>query len=60
MSENKKKEESNMNAIINAERPCTILESIEKSCQEVKLMRDGKIPKRSWSDFKKRMEEKNN
>ncbi len=57
MSKEIKKEESDMNAVMNIERPCTILESLEKSCQEVKLMRDGKIPKRSWSEFRKRIEE---
>lgn len=46
-----------MNTTMNVERPCTILESIEKSCQEVKLMREGKISKRSWNDFIKRMKE---
>lgn len=46
-----------MNATVNAERPCTIAESIKQSCQEVKLMRDGKIPKRSWQDFRKRIAE---
>ena len=55
MSQEKKKEESKMSAMLNVERPCTILESIEKSCQEVKLMREGKIPKRSWQDFRKQM-----
>ena len=44
-----------MNATMNMERPCTILESLEKSCQEVKLMREGKVPKRSWKDLKNRM-----
>lgn len=50
------KEESEMNATINIVRPCSIAESIKQSCQEVKLMREGKIPKRSWNDFTKRME----
>jgi len=45
-----------MNAKIMLERPCTISESIKQSCQEVKLMREGKIPKRSWKEFKQRME----
>lgn len=57
MSKEIKKEESYMDAAMNIKRPCTILESIEKSCQEVKSMREGKIPKRSWNDFKKRMKE---
>lgn len=55
MVEKKKEEESDMSATINMERPCTILESLEKSCQEVKQMREGKIQKRSWNDLKNRM-----
>lgn len=55
MGEKESKEESDMSATMNMERPCTILESLGKSCQEVKLMREGKIPKRSWKDLKNRM-----
>lgn len=57
MESEKKKEESEMNATLNVERPCTISESIKQSCQEVKLMREGKIPKRSWHEFRKRMKD---
>ncbi|MDO5408210.1 MAG: hypothetical protein Q4F28_12905 [Eubacteriales bacterium] len=46
-----------MNAMMDTQRPCTITESIKKSCQEVSLMRQGKLPKHSWADFRKRMEE---
>lgn len=56
MVEKNQKEESDMSAAANLNRPCTVLESIEKSCKEVKLMREGKIPKRSWNDFKKQIE----
>lgn len=42
------------------ERPCTILQSIVSSLEEVKMMRSGKISKRSWSDFVDRMKEDNN
>lgn len=56
MSENNVKGESEVNAILNSERPCTISESIKQSCKEVKLMREGKIPKRSWKQFKQQME----
>ena len=55
MCEEKKEEESDMSATMNIERPCPILESLEKSCQEVKMMREGKIPKRSCNDLKNRM-----
>lgn len=37
------------------ERPCTIAESIALSFKEVKMMRNGEIPKRSWTDFVERM-----
>ena len=57
MSQGKKEEELKMNATMNFERPCTISESIQQSCQEVKLMREGKIPKRSWQEFRQRMKE---
>lgn len=56
MSEEKKKEESEMSAIMNVERPCTIAESIMQSCKEVKLMRDGKIPKRSWRELRQQIQ----
>ena len=42
MSRTNKKEESEMNAVMDTARPCTIAESIKQSCQEVKLMREGK------------------
>ena len=32
-----------------------ILANLEESLKEMKLMREGKKPKRSWSDFKKLM-----
>ena len=32
-------------------RPCTISESITESLKEMKLMRDGSIPKRSLNDL---------
>ena len=34
-----------------------VLADLETSLKEVKLMRDGKKAKRSWSDFKKRMKD---
>ena len=47
LAEHSREEESKMNATVNVQRPCSISESIKQSCQEVKLMREGKIPKRS-------------
>lgn len=32
-------------------RYCSVHESIKQSCQEVKLMKSGKIAKISWNDF---------
>jgi hypothetical protein len=48
-----------MNGNINAERPCTIAESIKQSCQEVKLMRNGVVPKRSWKELKHQLISRN-
>lgn len=39
------------------ERPCTIAESISLSFKEMNMMRNGEIPKRSWSDFVERMKQ---
>ena len=39
------------------ERYCTVQESIIDSFTEVKLMREGKLPKRSWDDFVQRMKD---
>lgn len=50
------KEESEMSVILDVERPCTIAESIKYSCLEVKSMREGKVPKRSWKEFRQSME----
>ena len=46
-----KKEVDDMSTAALDERYCTIQESIIKSFKEVKLMRDGKLPKKSWKDF---------
>lgn len=40
------------------ERYCTVEESVKESLKEVKLMREGKIPKLNWRDsFAKLREE---
>lgn len=39
------------------ERYCTIEESIKESAKEVKLMREGKLPKRNWRDMFKELRE---
>lgn len=38
-----------MNATV--ERYIPIKKSLKDSCEEVKLMRNGKLPKKSWKDF---------
>lgn len=37
----------------NTTRYCSIEQSIIASCKQVKAMREGKSPKRSWKDCKK-------
>lgn len=32
-------------------RYCSVSQSLKQSCQEVKAMRAGKMPKTSWDDF---------
>jgi hypothetical protein len=39
----------NTNAL---QRPCTILQSIEESFNEVKLIREGKLPKKTWKELR--------
>ncbi len=45
------KEVDNMSTTTLDERYCTVQESIIESFKEVKLMREGKLPKKSWIDF---------
>ncbi len=45
------KEVDNMSTTTLDERYCTVQESIIESFKEVKLMREGKLPKKSWTDF---------
>lgn len=45
------KEVNTMSISMSNERYCTIQESIIESFKEVKLMREGKLPKKSWRDF---------
>lgn len=48
---NAEKEVDDMSIAALDERYCTIQESIIESFKEVKLMREGKLPKKSWKDF---------
>lgn len=36
------------------DRYCSVSQSLKQSCQEVKAMRAGKMPKTSWNDFIKK------
>jgi len=36
-------------------RYCTPSESLEQSLKEMKLIREGKIPKKSWNDLKEEL-----
>ena len=37
------------------ERYCSIEESLIESCKEMKLMREGKIPKKTWREFREEL-----
>lgn len=44
--------------MVDDKRYCTVEESVKESLKEVKLMREGKIPKLNWRDsFAKLREE---
>lgn len=44
------------------ERYCTVSESLEESLKQMKDMRNGKLPKKTWRQFRKELkeEDKNN
>lgn len=52
-----KKNVDDMSIVALDERYCTIQESIIESFNEVKLMQEGKLPKKSWKDFMDNKEE---
>ncbi len=37
------------------QRPCSVKDSIVQSCKEVKLMREGMLPKKSWKELKEEL-----
>lgn len=39
------------------ERYCTVRESLEESCKEMNLIREGKLPKKTWQELKKEIKE---
>ncbi|MEK3698031.1 MULTISPECIES: hypothetical protein [unclassified Paenibacillus] len=50
------KEEEKMEAII--ERPTTPAESLKKSLEDMKQIRQGKQPRKTWDDYIKEQKEK--
>ena len=53
------KEDDIMNAqAMGIERHCTIRESISESFKEIKLMQEGKLPKKTWDMYLKERENK--
>ena len=46
------------NVIDNEERYCTPYESLEQSFKEMKLMREGKLKKKSWDELKEEINNK--
>ena len=55
----KVKEDDVMNAqIMGIERHCTIKESISESFKEIKLMQEGKLPKKTWDAYLKERDSK--
>ena len=38
-------------------RYCTVQESLKESLEQMKLMREGKLPKTNWRDMLKEIEE---
>jgi hypothetical protein len=46
----KSKEEKDMNTVV--ERYCSVAESLEESLKQMKLMREGKLPKKTWDEMR--------
>jgi hypothetical protein len=53
MEKKERKGDDEMNIAI--ERPCSISDSLKQACEEVKLIRNGVLPKKSWKDFQKEL-----
>ncbi|MCM1184539.1 MAG: hypothetical protein NC337_14305 [Roseburia sp.] len=45
------KEVDDMGTAVSDERYCSVQESVVESFKEIKLMREGKLPKKTWKDF---------
>lgn len=52
--DSKDKEGEDMEKVI--ERPCTPAESLKQSLKEMKLIREGKLPRRNLDDFLNQLE----
>jgi hypothetical protein len=50
------KEANKMDTAI--KRPCSPIQSLEQAFKEMILIRSGKLPKRTWSEFKRELESK--
>lgn len=40
------------------DRHCTVAESLTESLKQMQLMRECKLPKKSWKDFKEELNKK--
>lgn len=38
------------------ERYCTVSQSVKESLQQMKLMREGKLPEKTWDEFLKELQ----
>lgn len=47
--------DEDMDALV--ERYCPVSESLEESLKEMKLMREGKLPKKSWREMFKELKD---
>ncbi len=47
--------EMDTNILQPVERYCSISESLKQSCAQVRAIRDGKLPKKSWREFKEEL-----
>ncbi len=50
------KEDEEMSTIL-VDKHLTLREALKEACKQMKLMREGTIPKETWSDFVKELEE---
>ncbi|OLN33836.1 hypothetical protein [Desulfosporosinus metallidurans] len=58
MDKNKNKKGKNI-VDTSIERHCTPAQSLKQSLREMKLMRNGKMKKRSWKEFREELNKEN-